>query len=346
MAAADNTDDMRLLLPSKNGLHEALENGRYKDAWYLIRSSTEDYLTEFYENCRGYSPPSYKSCLHIIAALRDKQPAVFLYQEFLARITTKKNRDKLLNATVVQEFGTKKMRARVAAVHIAAYSGNTGVVRLLCQQYGVDANCSSGESVEDHPVTGITPLYWAAANGQIEVVKLLIDIIGDVNARCDDRSDTALHIACWNGQLELVKWLLAMQVDVIARRVTDGATPLYDAAESGHVEVVRLLLDHEADVNASRNTGSTPLYAAAQKGHVEVVRLLLNCNVGVNLRCTDGYTALLIAAQKGHVSIVKLLLENKADVNVSRPGDNATSLYLAAWNGHVEVVKLLLTQQQ
>ena len=65
--------------------------------------------------------------------------------------------------------------ARVAAIHIAAYSGNAGVVRLLCQEYGIDVNCNTGEELGDRPRKSITPLKWASKAGHLEVVKLLLD---------------------------------------------------------------------------------------------------------------------------------------------------------------------------
>jgi len=330
------------MLPfQKNRLHEALEYGLYEEASELIRSSGEDCLIECYENHAGYSPRSFKSCLHIIAGLADEQQAVRLCQEFLSQVTQVENRDKLLNATVVEVFG--RVRARVAAIHIAAYMGNTGVVRLLCKKYNVDANCRTSQRLNPRPVTGITPLYWAAAGGHIEVVELLI---GDVNASCNDYSRTALHVACLRGHSELVKWLLARQADVSAREQT-GATPLYVSAERGHADVVKLLLDKEADVNARRtDIGTTPLYIAAHNGHAGIVKLLLDNEADVNARRTDiGATPLYIAAQNGHVDIVKLLLDNEADVKLSLTDTGATPLYVAAQNGHVDIVKLLLDNE-
>jgi len=252
----------------KNRLHEALENGHYEEASELIRSNGEDYLIECYENYKGYSPPSFKSCLHIIAGLVDEQQAVRLCREFLSQIAQAENRDKLLYATVMEVF--VRVRARVAAIHIAAYKGNMRVVRLLCQEYNVDANCSTSKWLGERLLTGITPLGWAAAGGHIELVKLLIDIIGDVNVSYSDNSDTTLHVACSCGHSELVKWLLARQADVSAREQT-GPTPLHVAAWNGHVDIVKLLLDNEADVNASRtDDGTTPLHAAARSGHADI----------------------------------------------------------------------------
>ena len=156
MADTDNTDDAPLLSLNKNELHEALSHGRYIEASELIKSTGEDYLMKCYENYHDYEPPSLKSCLHIIAGLRDEKRAVPLCQECLSQIKKPENRDRILNRTVVEEFGI--LRVRVAAIHIAAYRGNTRVVSLLCHDYEVDAN-SSSETLEEPTVNSITPLY-------------------------------------------------------------------------------------------------------------------------------------------------------------------------------------------
>jgi len=184
----ENADATSLLCLHKNSLHDALENGRYEEANELIKLKNEDFLTKCYENYEGYSPASHKYCLHIIAAIKDEQQAVRLCREFLSQIIEPKNKWILLHATVVEEFhiGMKTVRACVAAVHIAAYNGNLGVMRVLCQEYGVNINSSSSETVEDQPVKHITPLYWAAVRGHTDVVKVVIQSINNMNAICND----------------------------------------------------------------------------------------------------------------------------------------------------------------
>jgi len=280
---SENTDAASSLPLHKNSLHDALENGRYDEAYELIRLKNENFLMKFYENYEGYSPASHKSCLHIISAIKDKQQAVRHCRQFLSRISEGENKEKLLNATVVEELhiGVVTVRARVAAIHIAAYNGNLRLMRVLCRVYGVDINSSSSETVEDQRLKRITPLCWAATRGHTDVVKLVIQSLNDVNAVCNDNGDTALHIAC----------------------------------RLGHTEVVKMLLDHEADVNASlTHNGATPLYVAAHNGHTIVVRMLLDNKADVNVRCTDdGATPLQVAAQNRHKEVVKLLHETAAE---------------------------------
>ena len=63
-----------------------------------------------------------KSCLHVIAALSDRQQATKLCRQLLERITNAQNRECLLNMRTVDEFdmGGRKVDARVAAIHIVA----------------------------------------------------------------------------------------------------------------------------------------------------------------------------------------------------------------------------------
>ena len=292
---ADEEHSILPTIPNKNELHEALEKKHFEKASKLIKSESETHLVECFPNRQKFR----KSCLHLIAAVSDKQQANKLCKQLLDKISNKKNREHLVNMTTVDEFDINgcKILAIVAAIHIAAYNGGAEVVRLLCHEYGVDANCSTSETLEEVPRKSITALEWAARTGYTEVVKALLDNNADVNVR----------------------------------RPIDGVTPLHIATQEGHREVVKLLLDNKADVNASRtNDGATPLHVAAQNGHTEVVKLLLDNKADVNAsRTNDGATPLHVAAQNGHTEVVKLLLDNKADVNARRTNDGGTPLHLS-----------------
>jgi len=337
------TDPLLPANANRNRLHVALVNGHYEEASKLIKTETEDILIECFENQEGISPPSYKSSLHIIAGLKNKEQAERLCRELLDKVTQPENRELLLNATTVEDVrhhaGT--VRASVAAIHIAACSGNSGVVRLLCQEYGVDVNCNTSETLTVPLMKGVTALYWASANGHVKVVEQLLGSNANVNGGSANSGATPLYIAAYVGHTEVVQILLDNNADVNAGRADIVATPLYVAAREGHVQVVELLLAKIANVSASRtDIGATPLYVAAREGHKKIVKLLLDHKADVNVRRTDdGATPLYVAAHYGHAEVVKLLLDNNADVNAGR-GD--TPLYVAARIGRKKVVKLLL----
>ena len=82
------------------------------------------------------------------------------------------------------------------------------------------------------------PLYLAAGEGRLEVVRYLLDEGADVNAR-EQFGDTALTEAVFNGQLAAVKELLLRGADVNA--IGDGGTALDIAINRNHSEIADLL---------------------------------------------------------------------------------------------------------
>ena len=84
---------------------------------------------------------------------------------------------------------------------------------------------------------------------------------------------TPLYIAAQEGHLEVVRCLVGQGANVDQDN-KDGSTPLYIAAHHGHLAVVQLLVENGANVNHANNNGITPLYIATQKGHREVVQYL------------------------------------------------------------------------
>ena len=79
---------------------------------------------------------------------------------------------------------------------------------------------------------------------------------------CDGRGDLALHHAARNGDVAIMKLLIDGGADVNAK--TGDQTVLYCAGGHGHVAAVRLLLNLAVDVDAKLHGGRTFLEWAAQ----------------------------------------------------------------------------------
>ena len=95
------------------------------------------------------------------------------------------------------------------------------------------------------PRTG-TPLHVAAAKGQLEVARLLIDRGAAVNALTDSGNITPMHDAAFSGRLEMVQFLLTQGADPTARDAEFNALPLAWASFNGQEAVVELLAGVEA----------------------------------------------------------------------------------------------------
>ncbi len=148
----------------------------------------------------------------------------------------------------------------------AAQAGNTEVVRLLIER-GADVNTQPPPGFAlprfgrppkfPADAKGVTPLVLAAAGGNAETVRLLLDHGADPHAKALG-SVTPLAAAAWRNEPEMIKLLLAKGADPNAREFR-GASPLIVAAASDEPgpEVARLLLAKGADPAVKDAMGRT-----------------------------------------------------------------------------------------
>jgi ankyrin repeat protein len=186
-------------------------------------------------------------------------------------------------------------------------------------------------------------LIEAAANGQTETVRQLLELGADIHA--DD--DAALQSACLAGHFDTATLLLEKGADAHARD-EDGYSdaPLHNAASGGHTRIVELLLldKYDADINSGNCEGpAAALREASRGGHLETVELLLAEGAFIYPPGEYGLGCVLCAAaENGHTSILERLLSSNRD----------TELYItvspvlatAAEGGHSDTVELLLTK--
>jgi ankyrin repeat protein len=184
-------------------------------------------------------------------------------------------------------------------LHIAAHKGYTGVVSVLLETAGVDMNAA----LTDGRDAGVTPLFLAAEDNRLDVLKLLIAAGADVNmARADGY--TPLHMAAQNGHAGVVSALLeAAGVDLNkapADGATAGVTPLYIAPLLNQLDFVKMLITAGAGVDMACADGDAPLHVAAHQEHDDVVDLLIAA--GANLHAT-----LSFALARGHAVVAQKL---------------------------------------
>jgi ankyrin repeat protein len=119
----------------------------------------------------------------------------------------------------------------------AAYNGHTPVVAYLLEQ---------GATVDLKDSNGRTALLYASSGPFPETVGLLLRKGADVNVQGKTEGFTALMMAAAEGQIEVVRVLLlnGASIDVIDR---DGDTAKKFAREKGHTEVLKLLESQSAN---------------------------------------------------------------------------------------------------
>lgn len=115
-------------------------------------------------------------------------------------------------------------------------------------------------------------LLNACENGETHVVQNLLEQgvvqVDDV----DEDETTALQMAAANGQEQVVR-LLLMKGAALDKANMAGWTPLMQSCRHGHTNVVALLLQNKADINALNRLGASALTIASRGGHLQIVRL-------------------------------------------------------------------------
>jgi ankyrin repeat protein len=149
--------------------------------------------------------------------------------------------------------------------------------------------------------TGETPLMTCARTGNADATKALIARGAAVNAKESWQEQTALMWAVARTQRDVVRVLIELGADVQARS-KNGFTPLLFAAREGDIEIGRLLLKAGANVNDAARDGSNALLVATIRGHVPFTTFLLDQGADPNAE-GPGYTALHWVAGSWHTEL-------------------------------------------
>ena len=266
---------------------------------------------------------------------------------------------------------TKAKSVKASVDHESAHSESLKMVSP-CDQVDVTKHLSSDDSVGAMPRLEFTALLVASANGQEEIVKLLIKRGADVGStdlkgntplhaasyfnrpgivRClmEHGADPAklnsehvlpIHLAAVSGNEDIVKFLLAQNTD--PDLLDNPEIRLLECAVSGGHRTVELVLEQGFDLDAPYKQGRTPLSRAVWLSKVPMVKLLLEHGAHPNVGVLRDASPLYIASQLGNLEILRLLLEKGAGVTaVDDYGQ--TPLYVAAANGHTKIVEALLS---
>jgi ankyrin repeat protein len=186
---------------------------------------------------------------------------------------------------------------------------------------------------------GLTPLLYAARDGRLESVRMLVAAGADVN-----------------------------QTD------PNGLTPLLMAITNNHMEVARFTIDHGAEINVADWYGRTPLWAAVETRNMDVdngtfengvdrrpvlelIQVLLGNGADPNTRLKEtppirkqmlrvtgslswvdftGQTPFLTASLAGDLDVMRLLLEWGADPYVPTFGGTTPLMAAAGINWVVD----------
>jgi len=216
---------------------------------------------------------------------------------------------------------------------VAAHKGyNSEVLRLLNKGADVDADTNEG----------VTPLMYAADNGDMQTTRILVLNGADIN-RKPHNGVTALLSSIFINHLDIAEFLIRNGANI---NDTDaqGISPLMYAVIYNYPVLYDMLIYYGADIHQTDNEGNNPLILAVFMNNPEIVEIFLDQNANVNSEDKNGFTPLMLAAQNGDTAIMNLLINKQADLNAKNKYGN-TALSLAVKNGHIEAVNLLIRNE-
>ncbi|KAL4680676.1 hypothetical protein H8959_022617 [Pygathrix nigripes] len=183
-----------------------------------------------------------------------------------------------------------------------------------------------------------TALHLASANGNSEIVKLLLDRRCQLNV-LDNKKRTALIKAVQCQEDECALMLLEHGTDP---NIPDeyGNTALHYAIYNEDKLMAKALLLYGADIESKNKHGLTPLLLGVHGQKQQVVKFLIKKKANLNARDRCGRNALILAVRCGSASIVNLLLEQNIDVS-SKDLSGQTAREYAVSSHHNVICQLL-----
>ncbi|MCP4574536.1 MAG: hypothetical protein GY838_19470 [bacterium] len=268
--------------------------------------------------------------------------------------------------SVIALLAMTALPAAAGEIHRAVEAGDADLVATLI---GADPGLVSAQDTDQFREL---PLHVAAAHGQVDIARLLLDAGAQVDAGDSDLS-TPLHVAAVRGQLAMVNLLIDRGADLafqdnngawsmsfavsrndttIIERIMEAGAPLdlvtangttlvHMAASRGRTDLFARFVDAGISPDSANEDGMTPLHYAAMGGRTDMITLLLDRGASIDLADQHGNTALMQAAWRGRTEAASALVSAGADVNVVDDWER-TSLWIAAAEGQLPLVAALL----
>lgn len=225
-------------------------------------------------------------------------------------------------------------------LHNAARNGDIASIKNLLSNDLVNVN------QRDHRQS--TPLHYAAAYANTEVVKLLINAGADLNA-LDEDGDPPVEWALETGRTETVKLL----VDAGAKTETKnfsgksllgGWTPLIVAVIEMDIIAIKNILAKGANINQADDQKATPLHYAAAYADTGVISLLINAGARIKALDKKDNQPVIWAAEAGKIQNLEYLIKKESiDIGDKEVNSFGKSLLDAATkNGQIDIAKFLL----
>lgn len=184
---------------------------------------------------------------------------------------------------------------------------------------------ASMDSIDLADSDGNNALIYSTQRGYLENVQNLLKNGADVNYVNPLTGLSALSTAAAEGHLPIIK-LLAKKGHADVNTVDKaGKSPLFYAIEQDQPQALKTLLSLKADPNQPDFAGVTPLMHAAALNRQECLQFLLGKRINIHAQDNQGRTVLTYSAYAADDTLTKKLIQAHADIDIP-DGDGNTPL--------------------
>ncbi len=149
---------------------------------------------------------------------------------------------------------------------------------------------------------------------------------------------TPLHIACEDGNLDIVKMLVEAGADLNIRN-TVQETPFLWALHHKHENIASYLLENGANIHAVGCKKESALFISAEKCSGRMTQFLIDQGLDVNQLASAKMNALDWTTSSGNVEGAKVLIENGIDIDYITP-----AFWWACRRNHRDLAAFLLSK--
>ena len=211
---------------------------------------------------------------------------------------------------------------------------------FLASQHGhgkvIQSLVKAGADVKAGTPNGTTPLMVAAASGEVEAVRVLLDHGADVNAKDGVRAQTPIMYAAASNRAEVIQLLASKGADLkVTNKVSDLANLSREGAGFGGNPQVP---------GGGQGGPAAPAAPAAAARRAPMPGVDRNYQLNELIVAQGGLTPLLYAVRQGYQESTDALIKAGADINQPSAGDKTTPLLMAVINGHFDLATSLLEQ--
>ena len=200
---------------------------------------------------------------------------------------------------------------------------------------------------------GTTALHWMCFRGNLGMVKLLVEMYGNTEAK-DENQRTPLHLACMQGHLEIAQYLYYEQKCNIRCKDKDGWTPIELAGLHHRTDIVKYFDKSGQFPKADflklfeRISQLYLLFTAYKKRDFHLITEsnshLCVMNVIFVLKSENCFTTLHLMCALGVLDVVKDLIEMYDNVE-AKDETGRTPLHIVCERGHIDVAEYLICER-